>query len=54
MNVEYNIVITNKSTNTTSVEIINDKKEFNRMWKDADNRLKRSIDIFFMNFIKNI
>lgn len=53
MKVEYNVQTLSKSINTTSVEIIVEKRTFNQMWKDADKRLKSSINRFHWNFIKN-
>lgn len=53
MKVEYNLETFSKSINTTSVEIIVEKRTFNQMCKDADKRLKSSINRFYENFIKN-
>ena len=54
MKVEYNIEIVDKSINTTKVEIIVEGETFNQMWKEADKRLKSSINRFYKNFIKNL
>lgn len=54
MKVEYNIETVDKSINTTKVEIIVEEKTFNQMWKEADKRLKSSINRCYKNFIKNL
>ena len=53
MKVEYKIETVDKSINTTAVEIVVEKRVFNQMWKEADKRLKSSINRFYENFINN-
>lgn len=54
MKVEYNIETVDKSISTTSVEIIVEERSFNQMLKEADTKLKSSIDKFYNTFIKNL
>ena len=54
MKVEYKIETVNKSINTTMVEIIVKERKFNQMWKEADSRLKSSINRFYEKFIKGL
>jgi hypothetical protein len=54
MKTEYNIEMVNKSINTTSVKVLIEDKAFNQMWKEADKRLKSSINRFYENFKKNL
>lgn len=54
MKIDYKIETTNKSINTTSVKILVEEKTFDQMRKDADKRLKSSINRFYENFVKNL
>ncbi len=54
MKTEYKIEMVDKSINTTSVKVVIEKKTFNQMWKEADKRLKSSINRFYENFKKNL
>jgi len=54
MRIEYKIEIVDKSINTTLVRVVIEKKTFNQMWKEADKRLKSSINKFYKNFKKNL